>query len=353
VRVTSSAGRGIVLPTAVGGASALHEVVVHWVNVPSIYPAGALASDWGSWAGRWTGSGGGWSLVLDARHDHTAVLAEAEDTPFHVVTHTGVLRRTDGQAFAPKQAEDALFGWQTMLSFALGRWVAPALAVGSADGARVWELWSPWRCDTFRSSEAWWDTHQSDDLATFATQFLGAWTDPDRHDSTRHVAHHMIESNEPATTLEARIMLVGAALEYLSWVTHVLSGLRSAGEHGKRSAAENLRELLSEAGITADGPADLGVVERLRVEKLRQDGPEAVAWVRNRLVHPKDVKEPYELAHLVLQTWQLLMQYGELLLLRHVGYTGSFCGRFPPGRWAHDSAPVPWAAQNSPPAKCG
>jgi len=231
--------------------------------------------------------------------------------------------------------------------------VAPALAVGWADGARVWELWSPWRCDTFRSIEAWWDTHQSDELAAFATQFLGAWTDPDRHDSTRHVAHHMIESNEPATTLEARIMLVGAALEYLSWVTHVLSGLRSASEHGKRSAAENLRELLSKAGITADVPAELPVVERLRVETLRQDGPEAVAWVRNRLVHPKDAKEPYELEHLVLQTWQLLMQYGELLLLRHVGYTGSFCRRFPPGRWAHDSSPVPWAAQNSPPAKRG
>jgi len=93
---------------------------VHWVNVPSIYPADALASDWGTWAGRWSGSGGGWSLVLDARHDHTAVLAEAKDSPFHVVTHTGVLRRTDGQAFAPKQAEDPLFAWQTMLSFALG-----------------------------------------------------------------------------------------------------------------------------------------------------------------------------------------------------------------------------------------
>lgn len=59
VRVTSSGGRGIVLPTAVGGATALHEVVVHWVNVPSISPADALASDWGTWAGRWSGPAAG------------------------------------------------------------------------------------------------------------------------------------------------------------------------------------------------------------------------------------------------------------------------------------------------------
>ncbi len=75
VRVTSSAGRGIVLPTTVVGASALHEVVVHWVNVPSIYPADALASDWGTWAGRWSGSGGGWSQRVRAGRTGDARLA--------------------------------------------------------------------------------------------------------------------------------------------------------------------------------------------------------------------------------------------------------------------------------------
>jgi len=139
-------------------------------------------------------------------------------------------------------------------------------------------------------------------------------------------------------------MLVGAALEYLSWVKIVLDEKRrSKTEHKERSAAENLRELLDDAGVSTDIPADLDVVEQLRVEKKRRDGPEAVAWVRNRLVHPRDAKEPYRLDHLVLQTWQLLMQYGELLLLRDVGYTGSFCPRFPPGRFAHNTTPVPWA----------
>ncbi|MCA1676260.1 MAG: hypothetical protein LC799_30155 [Actinobacteria bacterium] len=282
--------------------------------------------------------------MLDARHDHATVAAEAKATPFHVVTHAGVIRRTDGESFSPEEARDGLYSWQVALSFALGRWVAPALAVGFTDGGRVWELWSPWRCDILRGSEAWWDSHESDDLRAFVTQFLDAWADHDRHDRVRYVAHHVIESNELAMTLEARIMLVGAALEYLSWVKFVLDEKRrTPKEHKKRSAAENLRELLDDAGISADVPADLDVVEQLRVEKLRQDGPEAVAWVRNRLVHPQDAKEPYRLEHLVLQTWQLLMQYGELLLLREVGYTGSFCPRFPPGRWAHDSTPVPWA----------
>lgn len=343
VRVTSSAGRGIILPTSAGRASALDEMVVHWVNVPSIYPADGLESEWGTWAGRWTGSGGGWSLVLDARHDHAIVAAKAKTTPFHVVTHSGMIRRTDGQPFSPEEATGGLYSSQVALSFALGRWVAPTLAVGFADGRRVWELWSPWRCDILRGSQAWWDLHEGQDLQAFVTLFLDVWADHDRHDRVRYVAHHVIESNKFAMTLEARIMLVGAALEYLSWVKFVLDEKRRPPkEHKKRSAAENLRELLDDAGIPADVPADLDVVEQLRVEKLRQDGPEVVAWVRNRLVHPTDAKEPYRLEHLVLQTWQLLMQYGELLLLREVGYTGSFLPRFPPGRSAHDSTPVPW-----------
>lgn len=164
VRVTSSTGCGIVLATAAGRASSLDEIVAHWVNVPSIYPAEGLESAFGTWAGRWTGSGGGWSIVLDGRHDHRAVTEEAKATPFHVVTHASVLRRTNGQSFSPEEARDGLYSWQVALSFALGRWVAPALAVGFSDGSRVWELWSPWRCDNFRGSVAWWDFHKGDDL---------------------------------------------------------------------------------------------------------------------------------------------------------------------------------------------
>jgi len=343
VHTSSTAGRGLVLSSSIGSASSLDKVVVHWLNVPKAYPADALETPDGTWADRWTASGGGWSCVFDARRDHAGVVSEAKGRPFHVVTHVGLLRRSAGQAFSPDEAVDGLYSWQVALSVALGRWVAPALAVGFADGKRVWELWSPWRCDVMRGSQAWSDFHRSDELRAFLALFLSAWNDPNRRDRVRHFAHHLIESNEHAMTLEARIMLAGAALEYLAWVKFVLDETRrSPDEQRKRSAAENLRELLEDAGIPVDVPADLTAIERIRVEKRRQDGPEAVTWVRNRLVHPKDASEPYQLEHLVLETWQLLMQYGELLLLHEVGYSGSYCPRFPSGRGVHDTVPVPW-----------
>ncbi len=342
-RVTSTAGRGSLSSTTAGSATSVDELTLHWIGLPAILPAAGLSSPGAAWAGRWEGSGGGWSLRLDARHDHADIFSRAQDSPGHVVTHVGTLRRADGRTFSPQEAEDALAGLHVALSFALGRWVAPALSTGHLDGRRVWELWSAWRCDPVQANYAWWDTHTGDDLRAFAGLFLDAWTDPARHDRIRHVAHHLVESNKAAVTLEARIMLVGAALEYLSWVTFVVGGGRSARDHPSR-ASDKLRELLIRAGIETQVPAELEAFAGLPLPHDRpQDGPEAVAWVRNRLVHPKDAREPYRLEHLVLQTWQLLMHYGELLVLHELGYTGRFKPRYPLGRWAHDSELVPWA----------
>ena len=88
-------------------------------------------------------------------------------------------------------------------------------------------------------------------------------------------------------------------------------------------------------------------MRRLELELAERedlDGPCVVAWVRNRLVHPKHPKEPYRIEGIVWQTSQLLLEYAELLLLHRVGYRGRFMRRYPPHRWAQDNEPVPWAA---------
>jgi hypothetical protein len=74
------------------------------------------------------------------------------------------------------------------------------------------------------------------------------------------------------------------------------------------------------------------------------DGPRAVTWLRNRLVHPMDSGEPDRIEHAVLQAWQLSMHYLELLLLHRLGYRGPYLRRFPAGGFAHDRLPGPWSS---------
>jgi hypothetical protein len=100
---------------------------------------------------------------------------------------------------------------------------------------------------------------------------------------------------------------------------------------------------MTAASISTDIPAALPAIRQFATDEGWADGPEVVTRLRNRLVHPKDAREPYQIRHLVLQAWQLSMQYGELLLLHELGYRGQFGRRIPPREWAYDREPVPRA----------
>jgi hypothetical protein len=323
-----------------------HRVIAHFTNLPWILPADGLPDARSSWLGRRLFSGGGWDLTLDVRPDHDVVSRELRHSVVFAITHVGELRRTDRSAFTGQQASDALYAYQVGLSFALGRWIAPVAPVGfDGDGHPVWELWAPWRCDPMFGHLSWWDSHNGDDLADFLRLYLRAWFNPNEHDVFRHVAHHMIAANERRMTVEARIMLIQAALEYLSWVTYVLAGHRSAGKHneGRSRAERHLRELLEKASIPRQIPQDLTALLRYAADENLADGPAALTSLRNRLVHPKDASEPYRIERLVSDAWRLAGEYGDLLLLNRLGYEGHYVPRTRTGGWAHDRLKVPWA----------
>lgn len=196
------------------------------MNLPMILPSPGLTVGDTSWSGRWHFEAAGWSFRLDSRSDLAEVLRIAQDQEQgFVMTHVGEIRRSDGGPFEAADVTEAIFAWQLTLSFALGRWVAPAIPVGfSQTGERVWEEWAPWRCDTFRGHDAWWDTHTADDLNLYATRFVEALLDSGEGPIVRHLAMHIIAANHGSTTGEGQVMLAIAGLEYLAWVDLVLKG---------------------------------------------------------------------------------------------------------------------------------
>lgn len=344
VEASHSEGRGQVSATELGTGDPISRVVTQWINLPLILPGAVLERGDVSWVGRWMIEVDLWRLTIDSRSDLSETLRRmGDDDEQFAVTHVGELRAIDGSSFDAAIASHVLYGWQLAMSFALGRWVAPALPVGlDTSGRRVWEQWAPWRCDEMRGYQSWWDTHTGDDLGSFVGGYLKAFLSPAEHPVVRHVAHHVIAANHSGTTGEAKIMLAQAGLEYLAWVNLVLSGRMSKRKYRDLHAADALRLLLTDARIPADVPPGLeAVIELAGRETL--DGPGAVAWVRNRLVHPKEPDEPYRIEDLVWQASQLCLEYAELLLLHRVGYDGRFQRRYPPRRWAHDNEPVPWA----------
>jgi hypothetical protein len=343
--VSNTSGRGWINNASLSSGRELTRVVVHWVNLPSIWPAEVLHGEGRVWAGRWTAQGAGWRMTFDSRPDIRQALAALKQPSKFGITHVAELQRVDGSSFDPETAANALFGWQVALSLAMGRWVAPAFPVGfDADGSRVWEQWAPWRCNGTAGYPSWWDDQNGDDLRDFVRRFMEIWVDPDRYDFIRYFSSHLIAGNQVATTPEARIMLVQAGLEYLSWVKYVIVGGRSRTAHKSGSAVDHLTELLDTAPISTQIPAELPALAQFVVDKGLTNGPEVVTRVRNRLIHPKDAGEPYRIGNLVFEAWLLLMHYADLLLLYELGYAGRYVRRYSitSNRWAHDRHPVPW-----------
>lgn len=349
VNVSLSDGRGLgrVEATTFGGQSRISSVVLHWLNLPVIESLIGATTEMPR--GRWSTEAGPWRLTLEGRQDlNDTIRTMRYDDQQYAMTHVGELSRIDGMPFASSEAEDVIFGWQLAMSFALGRWVAPALPVGfDSGGMRVWEQWAPWRCDEMFGYQCWWNDRCGDDLGSFVARFLAAFLDDDHRAVTRYVASYTIAGNHSGTTAEGKVMLAFAGLDYLGWVDLKLAEKVSRQEYKDLGAARRLRLLLDEAGIPTATPQQLDALIQLGTAEsdVDADGPGTASWVRNRLVHPKDPKSTYKGAY-VWQAAQLLLEYAELLLLRRIGYTGEFQRRYPPGRsqWEHE--PVPWSRPN-------
>lgn len=350
-RVHNGAGSGSVLPVEVGSGGPIARLVCHWANLPQILPGEPLPHDGGGWwRGRWKMTAGNWNLTVDSRPDIHDVLASRRKTDEEfVLTHTGELTTVDGSTFDPADSLEVLFAVQLALSFALGRWVAPTCPVGfDASGNRVVEQWAPWRCDPWRGNFHWWHDQRDEDLSDFVSRFVCAYLDPIARPAARHLAVHAISGNHDGTTTEGRLMLAQAGLEYLAWIDLVVSGRYTKQEFKNLGAASKLSLLLKPASIPTAIPEELDALKALsdaKGGKKGWDAPNALVWVRNRLVHPKDPSEPYEIKQLIWQATQLQLEYLELLLLHRLGYSGTYLHRYPPGGWP-TPIPVPWATRD-------
>lgn len=334
--------RGWIDPVALGSETApLDRLVVHWMNLPSL---------------RFPPAVGAWNLSVHQRPDHDEVWEALGDLENIAVTHSMTVTRSDGRFFSAADAAPVLDGLQFGMSFALGRWVAPALPVGlDKDRRIVWEQWASWHCEPGRSlGLAWWHYPRYHELSDYLPRVLAAMTDADRVDAARLLISQAIQANQ-AGFVEQRLMTAFSGIEYLSWIKLVLAGELTARQFKSRewNAARRLRSLLALADISpaidaATQPKLTALANETEDIEEPKDGPALVAYVRNRITHPKKPHdEIYRHKGLLTESWLLTRHYLTLLILRWLGYTGTYQKFLAPGGWAGDVSTVPWADRQS------
>jgi len=354
-----SATEGWFEPVALGRAEAeLSHVLVHWLNLPAIRSPHGIENPDGTveYSGRWTAVLGEWSVTMDMRSDHTEVWRQVRAEGSIVMTHVMEIRRVDGYSFTPADVEPVLSGLHVGMSFALGRWVAPALPVGfDARGQRVWEQWGARNCSPGAPGALhWWHDQREWELEELLSRTVERFCDPQHEFTTRFLMSNAILS-AAGGFVEQRITTAFAAIEHLAWVRLKLGRGMSRTQYDKPRAHGRLAKLLAEANI--DQAIDEGHLAALHSYSLSAsdgplDGPQAVVRIRNAIVHPTCPQdELYCQAGLVQEAWFLTQHCLVLLILHHVGYTGSCQSMLRPGGWTGDVEPVPWGSEAVPPTQ--
>lgn len=147
--------------------------------------------------------------------------------------------------------------------------------------------------------------------------------------------------------VEQRLSTRAAALE-LFWVfaaerLGVELAQDISGQDGR--ACRRLRGLLHAAHIDTHIPDHCDLLLTYADTWSLADGPRVVTHIRNRLAHPTETEQLYQLGGLVSQAADLAGRYLDLLLLWELGYEGHVMDRTKHGGWAGDSNTVPWSSR--------
>lgn len=326
-------------------------VLAHWLNLPDL-PSDTLLEgrQRGSWYhGRRVMTIAGWRLTIDERSDHSEVWRAIKEKHAIAVTHIMKICREDGSTFTGADVIPVLAGLQYALSFALGRWVAPTLPLGfNKDGLCRWEEWGPSLCSPGRrSGVSWWYWHDDSHLDRFLEEVILRFSDPEREFSTRFMLSASVLANETGF-VEQRIMTAFTAIEHISWVALKLARRVSGSQFDALGTSGRLEKLLSLANVPCDIddqalPALYRFAEREGGSEGPLSGPAAITKVRNKIVHPENIRDKlYKESGIPRDAWLLTVQYLTLLLLWELKYAGKYQKIIPPNRWFGEVEPVPW-----------
>jgi hypothetical protein len=344
--------------TVVGSAvTSLARIVAHWFDLPNWHGPGPLAAvsndGWNlGWAGRWEAEADGWQVTMDVRPDHAQVWTGFHEADVYVMTHVMELRRADGTAFTAEEAGPVLEALHVGVSFALGRWAAPMLAVGQDQaGSAAWEDWRVLHCDPAQATaQGWWYQNDHQALGDLLSRVIPVFTDPARRPVLRFQMMAAIAATGDQGFADQRVMTGASGLENFTWQALVINGTLTDEQHQRAQAHHLLRTVLTSASIPAaiDAAKQPVIASYAASERARQghelDAAEVAMQVRNRLVHPDDATQRiYAREGLVKETWLLIRHYLVLLILHSLGYNRPYRDLRRISGQASDQALVPWA----------
>lgn len=264
-----------------------------------------------------TMEGSDWHIELTGVPNISEVCKTLQRDRGYGITYTGRITRASGNTFSAKKAHALLDAFRSLLSFARGSACSITHVEGHDEhGVRSWIRWGTHHVDSWRQRTSWFrELNGADALSEIFPKY---WelvrNDHELRNSMRRAIDWYTVSN--ISPPYVGIILTQAALEGLSH--------QELGRKKKRRESTGQFMSCAMKGMGIDIGLDVGcqkLQELAKQGRLPKNGPEAIARVRNDLIHAKPTlgELPNEAHH---QAWNLGQWYIERMLLRKFDYHG-------------------------------
>jgi len=292
----------------------------------------------------------GWQIKITAVRNLRSLFKSLKSEGGYVITHIGEIKRLNKRNFGIEECRKILLALHYFLSFAAGYFTGPILPIGfNENNERLWEEWYKGLKTRYDSEGlSWFDIMHGELLGEVFPGFLNQWQNKIWKEPVKTAIYWYLRSNMMEGGTDGAIILAQSALELLAY-TYCVEDKKiwTYMVFGKKSAAEQIWEMLSSLNIPIDIPPSL--INLFTLEKkfnFNWNGPQAFTEIRNLIVHPGQKRKRLVGHDLPLaEVWKLGLWYIELVLLHLFEHTGVYAERLKNGRWVGDVSTVPWASK--------
>lgn len=246
----------------------------------------------------------------------------------HALTNIGEIGRIDGTDFTTDDLIEFLEFVSRVLSFIKGGWCTPELLEGfNRNQDLVWEDLALRGSTAVNPHLTWFPRSGGVQTLNIFQLCWAKWVVQNDRLLFEHLVSVYSEIASNSLAMELRLLIAQTALETLSWTLLVSSGTmaESAFKGLAGGAAGRLRQALTVSGVPLGIPAGLADLVAQAGTSGWTDGPNAIVYLRNRLIHPNAAG----LATLsgvapecMDQAADLAVYYVERMLLHWLGYAG-------------------------------
>jgi len=305
------------------------------------------------WRGRLNLKNDEWEIIIDENGNAKDLDGNLRDQGGFALTHTGILRRSDGNKFNIEQAKDKLQALHYFLSFVRGFWCSPILEKGFLDDEISWEMWDAPHLTPWKSVSSWFFEFEPNSIEKTFKGFMDKWDNPNWKESMKTAIYWYVEANICAGGVEGAIILTQTALELLAWVYLVETANEpeyTISKFKHKPANNKICILLESMNIPTHIPKELTNVREFRKElrktkSQKYNGIQIFTFIRNQIVHDRN-DNPDKLSNIPIkvriETRELGLWYLELVLLFLFGHNGDYYRRYVSGYPDEVKTYVPW-----------